>query len=128
MLLAAVMVALLTGSWMSLGLSWPPDPVSEPAGGPPSPPRSRVGLAANYVVTGDGPVTLTIAVVGDEVRFRDVALPWHKSSGVDFMSLEAQRGAGPGTITCQITGNGQVINEKTASGPYATCLVADVVE
>lgn len=111
-----------------------PAPVSEPGGALPSPdtPRSNATVAtgaAQYEVAGDGPaVKIHYAIVDDEVFRRDMPLPWVKSTGADWMAVEAQRGAGPGQITCTITGHGRVWAVNTASGPYAVCNASAVPE
>jgi hypothetical protein len=101
-----------------------PAPVSAPAGGPPPPPYPEIPVGtAQYEVTGDGvATTITFIIDNDEANEHNVTLPWKKSSGTPWMSLSAQRGEGPGYITCRITGHGQVLAVDTASGPFAICL------
>jgi hypothetical protein len=123
---------------LGLGVGWfwstvEPTPVSGPAGAAPAadvPHSDTVATgAAHYSVTGDGPaVKIRYSIVDDEVFRRDMPLPWIKSTGATWMAVEAQRGPGPGSITCQITGHGQVWATHTASGPYAVCTASGVPE
>ena len=130
--LNALAIAVAAGVFAILQ-SDPPSPVSEPGGGPPALTRAPVAEiptgAARCEVIGDGPaVRIDYSIVGNEsVRYAQI-LPWCKSTGATFMSVSAQRGAGPGSITCRITGGGRVIAENTNQGPYAVCRVADIVD
>ncbi len=114
---------------LALSASGDPAPASIPGGSGGTPqPRSAIALgAAQYEVLGDGPVDrLEYTIVGDDSTARNVALPWVKSTGVEYMTLFAYRGPGPGTITCRITGSGQILASSTATGPYALCTVSAV--
>lgn len=127
-LFAALALVVAGGLWWSAA----PAPVSEPGGAAasPDPPRADVAIgAAHYEVSGDGPATkIHYTIVDDESQSLAVPLPWVKSTGATWMAVRAQRGPGPGQITCQITGHGKVWATNTASGPYAVCTASAVPE
>lgn len=110
-----------------------PAPVSGPAGAVPAASPSNSGALAlgapQYEVIGDGPAAeIQYSLVNDETHALQVPLPWVKPTGAPWMSVRAQRGPGPGQITCTITGHGQVWAVNTAGGPYAVCHASAVPE
>lgn len=85
-----------------------------------------------YRVTGPGKaVSITYLTAdssgGDTNEVSSKNLPWKKTVTIDdsglfsttVFSLVAQKGAGAGTITCEIEANGKVISKHSSSGDYS---------
>ncbi len=89
------------------------------------------GVEIRYEVTGEGVDTASITYVVDEnmsmQQANGAVLPWSQAWNLDEsvytvapLQLSAQAMSdGSGTITCRILKDGELVAERTSSGPYA---------